>query len=188
MMPALIERISGVTPMLTPLTRFSLATHDGPYQTWPLTTPLLVDGVPCAQRVPGYFIEGQYQWHDHALLINSWDCPFEESYDFLLLDPQQRIVSRKSLGVPFATMLLQAHWRHDDDAVRLHFSGHLFYTLTIRPPSGFFRRTPSLRLARHLVRPRDEETQRSIRTLNQQLADIRETLERDAAQSPSAGE
>ena len=159
--------------MFTALSTFSLATHDGPYEQWPLTTPLMKDGVDCASRVPGYVIEGQYQWQDYVLLINSWDCPFEESYDFVLLGAQHRIVAKTSLGVPYGSFLLHAHWPLHDVALRLHFYDNLFYTLTIKPPSGFFRRAHSLKLSRDLLAPTDEQSLRSIAALEASLEAVR---------------
>jgi hypothetical protein len=158
--------------MFTPLTRYALATHEGEYRDWPLTTPLLIDGVESAYRVPGFVIEAQYQWGDHVLLITSWDCLFEEAYEFLLLDHTHRIVSHKHFGAPYTTYLLDAHWPIDDVSIRLHFQRRLFVTLTIRPPLWLFRRAHTLRVTRHLVTPDDERSQASIRRLEETLASI----------------
>ncbi|MCC7053216.1 MAG: hypothetical protein IT355_08090 [Gemmatimonadaceae bacterium] len=158
--------------MLTPITRYTLATHDGPYADWPLETPLLCDGVPTGCRVPGFVIEGQYRWGDHVLLINSWDCPFEESYDFLLLDTAHRVVARTSLGAPYATYLLHAHWPVDANSVRLHFQERFCCTIVIDAPSGWLRRRHRVRLVRHLTAPSDERTQASIRALQASLEAI----------------
>lgn len=155
--------------MFVSIDSFTLAQHDGPYERWPLTTPLLLDGVPTGQRVPGFVIEGQYRWHEFVLLINSWDCPFEESYDFLLLDAGHRVVARASLGVPYDTFLLHAHWPIDDTSLRLHFHERDCYTLSVQPPSGWLRRRHHLRLTHHLVTPSDTRTAESIRELRQTL-------------------
>jgi hypothetical protein len=155
--------------MLTPITRYSLANHEGEYNDWPLTTLLIIDGVPSTYRVPGYVLDAQYQWNDNVVLITSWDCPFEESYDFLLLDREHTIVSRKSLGAPYGTYLLHGEWPHDDLSIRLHFYEHRFYTLSIRQPTGMFRRKLSLHLQHHLLTPPDERTQTSVRELDRLL-------------------
>ena len=156
----------------TAISCFSLASHDGPYSAWPLTTPLLCDGVPTGRRVPGFVIEGQYRWGDLVLLINSWDCPFEESYDFLLLNAEHTIIAHKSLGVPYGSYLLHAHWPHDERSLRLHFHEKQCFTLTVLPPSGWFRRRHRLRLSAHLITPIDDRTQASIRDLAATLAQI----------------
>ena len=157
----------------TTISCFSLASHDGPYSAWPLTTPLLCDGVPTGRRVPGFVIEGQYRWGDLVLLINSWDCPFEESYDFLLLNAQHEIIARTSLGVPYGSYLLHAHWPVDATSLRLHFYLKQCFTLTVLSPSGWFHRRHRLRLKEHLITPSDERTQASVSELAATLAQIK---------------
>ncbi|WP_175870889.1 hypothetical protein [Burkholderia sp. BCC0397] len=39
---------------MKPVDRFALATHDGPYETWPARTHVLVDGVRSGLAVAGY--------------------------------------------------------------------------------------------------------------------------------------
>lgn len=60
-------------------------THAGPYDRWAQRTALLDEGRATGQLVPGYVIEGQYRCADGFLLMLSLDCPFDESYTFLLL-------------------------------------------------------------------------------------------------------
>lgn len=161
--------------MFVPLVDYSLATYDGAYADRPLTTPLLLKGVAAGSSVPGYVIEGQYRWHEYLLLITSWDCPFEESYDFLLLDAAHQIVARTSLGAPYGSYLLHAHWPIDDRSLRLHFYRADCYTLMVQRPAGWWRRRPRLRLVRHRRTPRDERTQASVDALRAQLAAIDES-------------
>ncbi len=52
------------------------------------TRPLIVDGEASGQRVPGYVIDAQYRCAAGTLLVTSFDCLFEESNTFLLLDPR----------------------------------------------------------------------------------------------------
>jgi hypothetical protein len=165
--------------MLEPITTFTLAAHDGAYEDWPLRTPLLADGALTRTTVPGYVIDGQYRCDDGYLLITSWDCPFEESYDFLLLSDDFTQLSRASLGVPYGTYLLHAHWPIDERSVRLHFQTTLFYTLSIRPP-GRLRRRPHLTLEQEIQTPTDDRSLASVIELEQSLAAIRATLERGA--------
>jgi len=158
--------------MLIPITAYTLAEHDGPYASWPLTTPLLCDGVPTGQRVPGFVIEGQYRWNDYVLLINSWDCPFEESYDFLLLNDRHEIVARTSLGGPYITYLLHTHWPESANSVRLLFSGDSIMTLHITPRTRWWHRKLRLTLERHLITPTDARTREAIRELQDRLLAI----------------
>ncbi len=169
--------------MLETITTFALATHEGEYADWPLTTALLREGVPTGQYVPGYVIEGQYRWGEHVLLINSWDCPFEESYDFLLLDATCRIIAQQQLGVPYGTYLLHAHWPLTNESLRLHFYEADCFTLSIVPPSGWWHRRHRLRLTHHRLTPGDERTQASIRTLQERLEQT--ATRTDTTQPPS---
>jgi hypothetical protein len=162
--------------MLEPITTFSLVTHEGPYTDWPLETPLLADGVPTGTSIAGFVIDGQYRCDEGFLLITSWDCLFEESYEFLLLSSNLRQLDRVSLGAPYSTYLLHAQWAIDERSVRLHFQTALFYTLSIRSPS-LFRRRPNLSLTEHLVAPTDERSIASVAALHRSLASIRAKLE-----------
>jgi hypothetical protein len=164
--------------MLEPIARFSLVSHEGPYKDWPLRTPLLVDGRHTGVSVPGYEIEGQYRCDAGYLLINNWDCPFEESYDFVLLADDFATLSCVSLCVPYGSFLLHAHWPLGEASVRLHFYTSLFYTLHIRPP-GRIRRRPRLHLERHLLVPRDDRSRASLTELKAQSAEVRDTVQRD---------
>lgn len=65
------------------LERFGLAKHNGPYKRWPKDTELLSDGVSTGKKIPGYFIEAQYEHAQGFLLVTSWDCLFEETPTFL---------------------------------------------------------------------------------------------------------
>jgi hypothetical protein len=129
-----------------PITTFSLAKHDGPYEDWPSRTPLLADGLPTGVAIAGYVIDGQYRCQDGILLIVSWDCPFEESYQFRLMAADHRTLATKSLGVPHGKYLLEAHWPVDDRTLHLRFCDDVHCRLTIDPP-GRWRRQPRLRLA-----------------------------------------
>jgi hypothetical protein len=165
--------------MLEPITSFSLASHDGPYESWPLRTPLFNNGVATRTQIPGFVLDAQYRCADGFLLITSWDCPFEESYDFSLLGHDYALLARASLGVPYGTFLLHAHWPLDDQSLRLHFYTDLIYTLRISPPSGLFHRSPRLTLQRHHVTPSDPRTHDSIASLTADLHSIRDALSRD---------
>jgi hypothetical protein len=82
--------------MLHEITTFSLEKHTGPYETWGTNSALFADGNSTGKRVPGFVIEGQYAWNGGYLLITSYDCPFEESQEFLLLDCEFRLICKES--------------------------------------------------------------------------------------------
>jgi hypothetical protein len=131
---------------MTPTQRYSLEQHAGPYASWPLTSALRVEGRDTGQRVPGFVIDAQYDTPLGVLLITSWDCPFEESSDFLLLDGTHQIIAQHKLMAPYVSYLLDAHWPIDDTTLALHYQNHLFCTLSVVPPAGVWRRRPRLRL------------------------------------------
>jgi hypothetical protein len=87
---------------------FALSKHNGAYEQWPQHTPLLADGANTGKCVPGYVIEAQYRCGEHYLLINSWDCPFEEAQTFLLLSSSFDVLYEETLGAPYASYLLMS--------------------------------------------------------------------------------
>jgi hypothetical protein len=162
------------------ITRFSLVTHEGPYDQWPRATSLLIDGAPSGMSIPGYVIDAQYQCDDGYLLVTSYDCPFEESYTCLLLAEDLSVRARADLGVPYGTFLLHAHWPTGDRTLRLHFQTRLFYSLTIQPPAGFFRPSYALRLRRERPPADDASARDSVQELEAHLAAIRDHLDQRA--------
>lgn len=126
---------------------FSLASHAGPYERWPSTTALFAEGRPTGTSVPGYVLEAQYRCADGYLLITSWDCPFEEANDFVLLDERFARRAHASLGVPYGSFLLESHTPAGPRELVLRYDGKTVYRLTIHPPAGW-RRWFSLRLRR----------------------------------------
>ncbi len=128
--------------------RFALETHAGPYERWPSSSRLIVDGTPVDARVPGYVIDAQYRTPFGTLLVTSFDCPFEESSCFLLLDEALRIVARKELVAPYASWLLDAHWPDASGALVLHYQVGAFFRLEVMPPRRWWPRRPWLRLTR----------------------------------------
>lgn len=102
---------------LSPIDRFSLESHTGPYAEWPRTTRLLRDGARTQTSVPGYALLRQYALPDgRALLITDWDCPYEEATEVLLLGPDDRLLARRSFGAPYASVWLSAARVVDDGA------------------------------------------------------------------------
>jgi hypothetical protein len=155
--------------MMQPMTAFALAKHAGPYERWPRRTELFVDGAPSGVRIAGYVIDGQYRCAHGTLLIVSWDCPFSETYEFVLLGDRYRSVAKAALAPPHGKYLLHAHWPIDDQRLRLHFYGNLFCTLWVKPPGRLLRR-PRLALEYEVAIPSDEQSQNSIAQLECALA------------------
>jgi hypothetical protein len=156
--------------------RFSLAPHAGEYASWPLNSALFIDGTATDAFVPGYTIDGQYRTPYGFLLVTSFDCPYEESYAFTLLDDTFRALATAEIGVPYGKYLLHAHWPIHDNAIRLHFHEHLIYTLQVCRPAGFF--LPRYKLSLHVESsaPLDTRTLASIHQLDAQLASIRASM------------
>lgn len=101
---------------------FSLQTHTGEYNTWPLKTLLLKNAAPTQAYLPGYQILHQFQLSSgEYLLIADWDCPFEEATEVLLLSAELAIIARHSFGVPYGSFNLEALQVIDDANLTLTF-------------------------------------------------------------------
>lgn len=157
--------------------RFALAKHGGPYEHWPVKTALLCDGVPTGTQIEGYVIEAQYCCEAGHLLITSFDCPFEESSSFTLLDQRFHVLATAELLVPYGSFLLNAHWPLDDTTLQLHYDTRRFYRLRIVPPGGLLRRRHRLRLTRDdRAWPDDPRAAASVHALENRLAAVRAGL------------
>ena len=107
---------------MTPITLFSLQTHTGDYQKWPLKTLLLKNATPTQAHLPGYQILHQFQLNSgEYLLITDWDCPFEEATEMLLLSAELALIARHSFGVPYGSFNLEALQVIDDANLTLTF-------------------------------------------------------------------
>lgn len=60
--------------------------------------------MPSGQHIPGYMLEAQYACGALYLLATSWDCPYEDMLNFMLLDRELLIVAQDSVGAPYATV------------------------------------------------------------------------------------
>ena len=107
---------------MTPITLFSLQTHTGDYQKWPLKTLLLKNATPTQAHLPGYQILHQFQLNSgEYLLITDWDCPFEEATEMLLLSAELALIARHSFSVPYGSFNLEALQVIDDANLTLTF-------------------------------------------------------------------
>lgn len=130
---------------MKPVQLFSLESHQGPYDKWPLHTRLFANGVDTDQKVSGYVIEAAYKCETGYLLITSYDCLFEEANTFLLLNDRFKTIASKSLGGMYSTFLLEAHKPLSANSLALDYGDGLTYTLAVeRSILGGFK----LRLAR----------------------------------------
>ena len=127
---------------------FSLDPHPGEYDTWPETSALRFEGRPTGTQLPGYVVEAQYRCRHGFLLITSYDCPYEESNSFVLLDGRFQILASAALGAMYGSYLLHDHWPLDDDTLQLHYQMRRFYRLQVQQPRALLRREHALRLER----------------------------------------
>jgi hypothetical protein len=115
-----------------PIQSFSLEKHSGPYEAWARKTRLYFDGADTGATVSGYVIDGQYRAGGCYLLIVSYDCPYEESNDFLLLNAAFEIIAESSLTPPmYASYLLDTHWPVSASEIRLHYYHSEIYEIGI---------------------------------------------------------
>jgi hypothetical protein len=112
---------------------FSLETHTGPYEKWPLKTRLFADGKDTGRVISGYVIEAQYKCFGGYLIITSYDCLFEESNTFLLLDDSYQTLATGGLGVMYDTFLLENHRALSATALELDYGDGLRYILALKP-------------------------------------------------------
>jgi hypothetical protein len=166
---------------MEPINEFSFVTHDGPYEQWPEKTELLRHGQRTGAFIPGYVIEAQYRCMHGVLLVTSYDCPFEESNDFILLTDEYTLLAHTQLVVPYGSYLLHAHWPLDSHQLRLHYHTRLFYTLSIKPPSGLFGSRFRLSLQCEGALRSDARANASVAELERQLESVRDTLGRTAS-------
>jgi hypothetical protein len=113
---------------------FSLKDHAGDYRHWPLQTQLLINGLPSSCYVPGYRLLHQFQTPaDEYLLINDWDCPFEEATEIILLDSQFKVLAVRSFGVPYGSFSLDEVLVLDEANLKLTFFRDEHWQVTIPP-------------------------------------------------------
>ncbi|MBL8389696.1 MAG: hypothetical protein JNK17_15895 [Hydrogenophaga sp.] len=156
---------------MQPIRGFSLEAHTGDPDTWPETSALLFEGRSTGVRIAGYQVEAQYHCRHGFLLITSFDCPYEESSHFVLLDPRFRSLATAELGALYGSLLLHAHWPLDEDSLQLHYQMRRFYRLRVRPPKPLLRRGFALRVERdERAWDEDPRAKASVQTLERAVA------------------
>ncbi len=85
---------------MTPIDKFTIQKHEGQYEDWPLTSLIYFEGQVLESKVPGFVIEKQFELINYYLLLLSWDCPFEEGCEVVVLNRNFDIVGSHSF-TPF---------------------------------------------------------------------------------------
>jgi hypothetical protein len=74
----------------------------------------------------------QFECADGYLFISDYDCPFEEITNFTLVDKKFRVISRRWIGGPYVSFLIDGVEVHDEDKLRFNFSGDGVWELAFR--------------------------------------------------------
>ncbi|MCL2912717.1 hypothetical protein L2725_02790 [Shewanella corallii] len=90
---------------MTPIDKFSLHSREGMSGERALKSSLYFDGADTRLRVAGWLIERQFELADYYMLLNSWDCPFEEGCELLIISKDWNLVGSYSFQ-PFYNSLL----------------------------------------------------------------------------------
>lgn len=91
--------------MIIKISRFSLAPLTGTNRLHGERSQLCVDGQLTPTVVPGKVLLHQFHIPAGLLLATDYDCPHEETANFILLDETYKIVSQRSLGTPAFTFV-----------------------------------------------------------------------------------
>ena len=118
--------------MIEQIDSFSLVSHGGSYESWPSKTKLLFDGVDTGKEVAGYIVELQFKVDENYLIITSYDCPFEESNSFILLDNSFKTLCVTELGQMYDSFLLEDYKIISDEEIILKYHGNYFIKLKIQ--------------------------------------------------------
>jgi hypothetical protein len=119
--------------------RFTLLADTEHPDDWPLESLLIADGETTPTRVPGVEILEQFEIIAGYLLVTDYDCPFEETFHFILLDHNLRTVARRSLGARFSFvpdgrvhLLQELRWEDDWNFVVILTDSSERWRFTIR--------------------------------------------------------
>jgi len=132
------------------ITNFSFKPQPGPYETWSLCSELIKDDKRTGKYVPGFVIGAQYAYKDLYLIVTSWDCPFEESQEFILLSKDLTVLCKKHIGHIYSTILLEDHEPVAEDEVLFHCNDDIDILVTIK--SGLLHSSPPFFTTRKIQR------------------------------------
>lgn len=167
---------------MQPITGFSLLTgRTYGLEPDPLKMPLYFNGQHTHTFIAGLVIEGQYRCvlpnkTSGYLVITSFDCPFEESTEFSLLDEAFKLIATTSLAQMYDSFLLYAHWPMADNRLRLHYYGQFVLDLVITAGSSWLMSRPKLKLIEVVDPQSDPQTAAVMAELTQRLAAIEKCL------------
>ena len=119
---------------------FSFNQQPGPYETWSLCSELIISGERTGKYVPGFVIGAQYAYKDLYLIVTSWDCPYEESQEFILLSKDLTVLCKKHIGHIYSTVILESHEAIAEDQVLFHCNDGVDILVTAK--SGLLHSSP----------------------------------------------
>lgn len=119
---------------------FSFKPQPGPYESWSLCSELIQDGKRTGKFVPGFVIGAQYAYKDLYLIVTSWDCPYEESQEFILLSKDLTVLCKKHIGHIYSTVILESHEAIAEDQVLFHCNDGVDIIVTAK--SGLLHSSP----------------------------------------------
>lgn len=114
--------------------KFSLQEHDGEYEDRPLKSLLYYCGEALGMKVPGYVIDKQFELANYFLLFISWDCPFEEGCEIVVLNKLNKIVGSYSFSPLYSSYNLHAVAEVAKDRYKLTFNESAHYEVLINYP------------------------------------------------------
>lgn len=119
---------------------FSFNRQPGPYETWSLCSELIMNEKRTGKYVPGFVIGAQYTYKDLYLIVTSWDCPYEESQEFILLSKDLTVLCKKHIGHIYSTVILESHEAVAEDQVLFHCNDGVDILVTAK--SGLLHSSP----------------------------------------------
>ena len=146
-----------------------------------LRNPLYFNHQDTSTFIAGQVIEAQYSCtlpngYAGYLVVTSFNCPFEESTEFSLLDEAFKLVATTSLAQAYGSLLLYAHWPVANNRLRLHYYGQFVLDLTISSSRFWLNTQPKLTLSEVVDPQSDPRTAASMAELDQRLAAIDKSL------------
>ena len=129
---------------------FSFKPQPGPYETWSLCSELILNGNPTGKYVPGFVIGAQYAYKDLYLLVTSWDCPYEESQEFILLSKDLTVLCKKHIGHIYSTVIIESHEAIAEDQVLFHCNNDV--DILVAAKSGLLHSSPPFFTAKKIKR------------------------------------
>jgi hypothetical protein len=139
---------------------------------------LLFNGVETGIEILGASLIAQYQCAAGVLLICDFDCPYEESLVFQLLDAKGKLLAKAFLLDGRSNNLLYRVWV-DGDALILHTYDQQFFRLIVSKRTVWSRWLGPWRIVVAPVASTDVDAlmMESIAALNASLAGIRREIE-----------